>query len=166
MDKQAAGKVREVLETLIMKVLPKEEQGAFKALNQQWGLTQDIKRIYSAGGGEGKGSASGFLRPSKIEEEAGRGPTTSATDDAARLINKFKVRDHDVEDIGGPSLGTLARDAIQATIGKVGNMFDASAVRSNPAAKHMIEGLRASVQRTPSTAYQNKDEGQEPIYAP
>jgi Transglycosylase SLT domain len=159
MPVQAATQLRQTLAGVIEKNVKPADVGKFRQLNEAYGTTQDIERIFSAGGGEGKGATSGFLRPSAIAREAGRGPISSSTDDAARLINKFNVQDAVAGggvDIPGAVIaaktGHVSSAAKALNVGNLPNKIP-TMLGASPTTKHIVEGLRAGAARGPVSTF-------------
>jgi hypothetical protein len=155
---QAAGQVRGVLEGLIQKVVPKGELAAFKELNRKWGAVEDIKRVWSAGKGEGQGAAAGTLLPAKLVTEAGSGPTAnSMTDEAAQLVNQFNARNPRNTFSAELSIPGMAQTVMANTVGRAINFMDRSALREGTAAKRIAEALRATGNRGVPAAYNGRE---------
>jgi hypothetical protein len=156
-DPYAAGQLRVVLAQMIEANLGKQSVAKFRELNQKWGATEDIARVYGHGTGEGAGAAAGSLSPAKLVEEAKASPNAnSATADAAKLINRFEVRNPSTG-VGSTPTGLFqaAREGIGATTGPVINAFDKSALNLNPSTKYILELLRGGLPRA-GIAMQNE----------
>jgi hypothetical protein len=141
-DPQAAGQLRDALRDLFSKGMSPAKLKEFEELNRQWGTLQDVKLIWGTGGGAG--TASGTLKPSKIEALAKESPEGSNMRDALDLITKFGV--HDPSGVKLPITSweqALGRGA-QATVGKAGNFLDTSALHAGKIPKYIIDMLRAT----------------------
>jgi hypothetical protein len=152
----AAGKVREVLAGLIERGLPNKDISKFRNLNEQFGNLKDIERIFHGGRGEGVGVASGYLKPSKILEEAGviSGKDTQANR-AAQLINRLGMKDVSGAGLGNIDLGrpgTWGEAAAALGAGKASGVLDSVALNADPKVKFMLEALRAASSRGPARA--------------
>jgi len=122
----------------------------FKKLNAQYATNEDISRVYGKAG-SGKGEAAGYLAPSKLEAEMGRGPNVgSATDEAAQLVKMLKLGDYGEQtiprlDLGKP--GTWVENAAPV-VGPALHKLD-QIIQSVPdGAKKVSEWLRRQGIRT------------------
>ena len=164
-DKYAAAETRKVLMGLINKVLPANDQKAFAALNERWGATKDIARVFRDSGGEGVGGSVGQINPSRFNLEAGSGPQSTITDAASSLINRFNLKNPHAPEIGADTAWGTAKDVIGTMTGETLHQLDrgsnrliapftGSALRSPEAVKRAVEALRYGVRRTPENLYQ------------
>ena len=116
-DPQAAAGVRQTIEALVEKGMSPDTLKLFKELNYKWGTVEDIDRIFKMAG-TGEGAASGYLAPSKIEAQAGKGPQFGATDEAAQLVRKMRLKDYEEPMVSVQGPGEFAWSGVRAATGK------------------------------------------------
>jgi len=147
MTREAAVPLREILEGVIEKNMSPASLTKFRDLNQKWGMTSDIERVWRGGGSAGVGSASGYLNPAKILTEAGTGPYITAMDDAAELIQKFGVRNPTQEAIE-PTLEGIKK-TVQRGAGRSMNKLDFTDPRLAKSTQWILDALRSAGPRMP-----------------
>jgi hypothetical protein len=146
---EAAGAVRAVLEDIISKGMKPDSLAAFKELNKKYGNLQDIQRVMEAGGA-GKGSAAGYLQPSKIEALAKESMApNSDIKKALELINQMHLRDVR-EGIISPSIASTASNVVRAgrqLVGKPLQWADQASqfVGTIPGVGYLADALRRHV---------------------
>ena len=144
-DKYASGQIREVLEGLIAKTLQGGKIDSFKELNKRWGAVEDITRVFSEGGGGGKGSLRGTISPAKLESEAGMGPNPGGiTDQAMDLVNLLNMKNAKTSSVSP----TSKLQGLLELAGPTINKLDRSLIHAPKWQKKIAEGLRAGVSRT------------------
>jgi hypothetical protein len=159
---EAANQLRASLTNIIEKNVDPKNAGRYTDLSGKLAVAQDIKRIYAAGGGEGSGAASGFLRPSEIQKAAG-GPVTETTNNAARFVNKFNIRDSAKAEEGISASTLIGAASHHPAIGTVAGMVNSArlpnkvpTMLNNPEyQKNIVEGLKAGVLRPHVTGATN-----------
>jgi hypothetical protein len=152
-DPKAVREMRDLIISIMEKRLPAGDLAAFRKANNEYGITSDLRRIYSGSFGEGKGTLSGKLSSDALIKGAGRHPMSKDTDEAAQLFNKFSVDDPMAEHLRGDSGWSMLRGAGATTAGKWANKASEwgqnafGDVRSPEGKKRMVEMLRAAIER-------------------
>ena len=155
---QAAVEVRTLITGMIERHLSPESLAAFRKANNQYGITEDLKRLYEGGRGEGRGSSSNEISAHALVVGAGGHPMSQETDAAAQAINKFNIGDtthrHLSPDTPKGAMKALAAATTGWAAHKVDSMSQLLGHSQSPAdRKRIIELLRATMERGPGTAY-------------
>ena len=156
-DPEAAQEVRNLIAGMIERHLEPGSLPKFQQANKQWGVTEDLKRIYEGSKGEGTGVTAGNISAHAFTSGAGGHPMATETNDVSRAIKRFHVHDPAEELLRASSLWGTTKNVVQYLTGKGLYKMDKMGqdivnVRSSEGRKRMAELLRATLERgAPST---------------
>ena len=160
-SKPAQTAAKKAIEDLIYGGAGKEVLDAFLGHQQTWRNVANIDRVWSAGGGSGTGVATGWINPSRLKLEAGRGPKDAVTDSITELVDLLGLRNVPTAAQSAESAPGVVREVVQGTIGKGMEAVDTFMQKwggpgASPGVRRTVDALRAGSKTLPYT-YQGRD---------
>jgi len=160
--KPAQAAVLKSLEDLIEGGAGKEVLEAFKGHQQTYRNISNIDRVWSSGGGSGTGVGTGWINPSHLKLEAGRGPKDAVTDSMVEIVDLLNLRNP--KTLAPGSIDTVpgvVHSAAKNVFGPAVEGYDAfmqkwGGPKANVAVRHTVDALRAGAKTLPY-AYQGRE---------
>ena len=155
-SKPAQAATFKALEDLIHGGAGEEVLLAFKAHQQTARNVANIDRVWSAGGGSGTGVGTGWLNPSHLKLEAGRGPKDAVTDAITEIVDLLNLRNPKGSLPAAEGVSGLAHSVGRATVGPIIEGWDSfmqklGGPQAGKGARYTVDALRAAAKALPYT---------------